>query len=495
MTMRHRAAFALALICCACASAPSAPDLSAIYERAAKHHDQSRNPVILIPGILGSRLRDSETGRIVWGAFSPGYADPQTPEGARLVALPMREGAVLRDLRDGVVPDGALDRLEVSLLGLPLELGAYRHILGTLGVGGYRDEDLGRSGEIDYGADHFTCFQFDYDWRRDIAENAARLESFIAEKADYVRRERARRYGATGAEVRFDVVAHSMGGLVARYFLAYGGELLPEDGSVPKPTWAGARHLERIVLVGTPNAGSVKALRQLVQGVRFAAILPKYEPAILGTMPSVYELLPRGRHGALVDASAPHEPITDLHDPALWERMGWGLAAADQDRVLRVLLPEVSDPVERRRIALDHLAKCLRRAKQVAEALDAPGLPPRGVEMFLVAGDAVRTEQVAAVDRGTGELRIVGFGPGDGTVLRSSTLLDERVGREWTPDLVSPIAYRQVHFLFTDHLGMTRDPAFTDNLLYLLLEDPRESRRPAPIDVSRARGGASIALP
>ena len=28
-------------------------------------------------------------------------------------------------------------------------------------------------------------------------------------------------------------------------------------------------------------------------------------------------------------------------------------------------------------------------------------------------------------------------------------------------------------FLFTDHLGLTADPAFSNNLLYLLLEDPR----------------------
>ena len=40
-------------------------------------------------------------------------------------------------------------------------------LLGVLGVGGYRDMDLGLAGAIDYGTDHFTCFQFDYDWRRD----------------------------------------------------------------------------------------------------------------------------------------------------------------------------------------------------------------------------------------------------------------------------------------------------------------------------------------
>jgi hypothetical protein len=80
---------------------------------------------------------------------------------------------------------------------------------------------------------------------------------------------------------------------------------------------------------------------------------------------------------------------------------------------------------------------------------------------------------VLAADRGTGELTTLTTSPGDGTVLRTSALLDERVGGEWSPVLRSPIAWRHVMFLFSDHLGLTKDPAFTDNVLYLLLEDPR----------------------
>ncbi len=50
--------------------------------------------------------------------------------------------------------------------------------------------------------------------------------------------------------------------------------------------------------------------------------------------------------------------------------------------------------------------------------------------------------------------------------------MDERVGRSWSPKLRTPIDWSQVSFLFSDHLGMTHDPGFTDNLLYLLLEQP-----------------------
>ena len=101
-----------------------APDLGAIYNRSAGYHGEGRNPVILIPGILGSKLIDSKSGDVVWGAFARGYANPKKPEGARLIALPMREGSPLNGLRDSVVPDGALDRLRIVLFGLPIEMSA-----------------------------------------------------------------------------------------------------------------------------------------------------------------------------------------------------------------------------------------------------------------------------------------------------------------------------------------------------------------------------------
>jgi hypothetical protein len=51
--------------------------------------------------------------------------------------------------------------------------------------------------------------------------------------------------------------------------------------------------------------------------------------------------------------------------------------------------------------------------------------------------------------------------------------MDERVAGGWSPMLQSPIQWEDVLFLFRGHLGLTKDPVFTDNLLYWLLEDPR----------------------
>lgn len=466
----------LPLLTAACTTPLRPPDLGDLYTRAAKVHDTQRNPVIVIPGILGSKLVDEPTGRVVWGAFAGGYANPQTPDGARLVALPMQPGRPLRELRDDVRPAGVLDRLRVDLLFMPVELKAYLNILATLGVGGYRDELLGASGAIDYGDDHFTCFQFDYDWRRDNAENARRLHDFILEKRAYVETELTRRYGPLDQPVRFDIVAHSMGGLITRYFLRYGGDDLPDDGDVPPPTWAGAELVEKVILVGTPNAGSVEALRELVDGSVIAPVLPTYPPAVLGTMPSVYQLLPRPRHACVVDAVDGRTPIGDFLDPKMWEQMGWGLASPRKDDVLVRLLPDVADAAARRRIALDHLHKCLSRARRFFEAIDSPAPPdrppPPHVRQYLFAGDAVPTDAVLAADRRTGALRVIQQAPGDRTVLRSSALMDERLGGEWSPRLITPIGWTAVQFIFADHLGLTKDPAFSDNVLFLLLESP-----------------------
>jgi len=108
------------------------------------HHGVDRNPIIVIPWLLGSRLRDPASGQIVWGAFDGIAADPGTATGARLVALPFTEAMQIPGAR--VTPDGVLDRLQLRVAGIELALPAYAEILSTLGLGGYRDEALGLAG-------------------------------------------------------------------------------------------------------------------------------------------------------------------------------------------------------------------------------------------------------------------------------------------------------------------------------------------------------------
>lgn len=476
--------FAALALSSGCTTTIPLPDLGERYNRTAQYHGPDRNPVIVIPGILGSKLAalDNPNGSTplreirVWGAFEGGAADPGTPDGARLIALPMQEGKPLSELRDDVYTDGALDSIRLTLLGLPIELEAYAGILGTLGVGGYLDDQLGQSGEIDYGTDHYSCFQFDYDWRRDNVENAHKLMAFIKKNRTFVQENLAEDHGGAPEDydVKFDIVAHSMGGLMTRYMLRYGDADLPPEGEKPRVTWAGADYVDRVVLVGTPNAGSIDALVQLVKGTKFSPFHSGYSATVLGTMPSIYQLLPRARHERVFQQRAGDTPPTPLaiDDLALWQEQGWGLLCPKSDAARAQLLPDVETPEARLTITRDHLAKCLSRANRFHLALDTPARLPDGLYLSLYAGDGIPTNDKALVND-AGRITQLLKAPGDGTVTRESAVMDERLGDAWSPHLVTPVDWSDINFLFTDHLGLTSDHVFADNILYLLLESPK----------------------
>lgn len=437
------------------------PDLGGIYSAAARQEHLDRNPIIVIPGILGSRLID-DRGRVVWGAFGAGAVDPSSAEGRRLIALPMSSSGWPRD---EVKADGALEQLKVSL-GFNFKFSAYSGMLRAFGAGGYLDPASADLSKIDYGPGHYTCFQFGYDWRRSCAENAALLGRFIEEKRRYVQQERFKRHGLRG-DVKFDIVAHSMGGLVARYFLMYGSAPLSAEGNMDV-TWAGAKHVEKLVMVGTPNGGSVYPLQQLHEGYKLARLLPRIDAAVIATMPSTYELLPRAEDAAIIDE---HSRPIDVDDPAVWKDRQWGLCDPSQDAVLQDLLPDVPDPESRQKIALEHLAKMLRNGRAFHRAMDRSSRPPAEVEIHGFAGDAVLTGSRVQVSS-EGKLDVIDWIPGDGSVTRKSMLMDQRTAAEAGQRLKSPIPWTGTQFVFSDHLRMTRDPAFVDNVLYLLLEKP-----------------------
>jgi hypothetical protein len=156
----------------------------------------------------------------------------------------------------------------------------------------------------------FAVTLHDYDWRLGIEESAAAF---------------ARRLRDSDAR-RLAIVAHSMGGLVSRAALA-----LP-----------GTAHVERVVMLGTPNRGAfapVQALRGTYAVVRKIARLDAATTAerlteeVFGGFPSLYQMLPTGRDGAadLLDEAAWPDSGPALRAPLLQRarRFHAGLAAAD----------------------------------------------------------------------------------------------------------------------------------------------------------------------
>jgi len=134
----------------------------------------------------------------------------------------------------------------------------------------------------------FSPRLFAYDWRRSVIELGRALAEEIARDP----------------APRVLLVAHSMGGLVARAALALPGQ----------------ERVERLVMLGTPNAGSfapVQALRGTYSVVRKLATLDQLHTAetlaseVYSTFPGLYELLPAEGTTAL-----------DLFDPAQWPAKG-----------------------------------------------------------------------------------------------------------------------------------------------------------------------------
>ena len=464
------------------------PELGTIYQRSATAPNTIRNPVIVIPGMMGSKLQDLKTNRTVWGVFDDKSIDPDVASDVRLLACPI-DGTDLDQFDDGVHATGVLDTLKVNIAGLLLRHKAYLNILRMLGVGGYRDEQLGMSGAIDYGDMHFNCFQFSYDWRRDNAANARRLHEFLLQRKAYVEAERKERYGID-EPVKFDIVAHSMGGLITRYYLRYGDQGPTVNGAAPELNWSGCQHIDRAILIGTPNNGSVKSLISAHEGFSFSILLDAFPSGLVASLPSIYQLLPNGPEYTVYDEQS-GQPLNHF-DVETWDQRGWGMLNPDQDSVLQQLLPNVASASERREIAKAHVKHCLDRAVAFHRSLNVPASPPAGTTIHLFAGDAMPTIDSVNSNLKLKTLSPRSSSPGDATVTRKSALADRRSGQKWGPTLRSPIAFRDVRFLFDDHFGLTSNAEFTDNALYLLLEDPMKSSPARALDLPQGDQAAPV---
>ncbi|MEU2102341.1 hypothetical protein [Nocardia sp. NPDC019255] len=131
---------------------------------------------------------------------------------------------------------------------------------------------------------------FAYDWRLPNAYTATRLQHFVADVLNRF----------PGSRITF--VCHSMGGLITRYYLEVLG---------------GHVHAARLITIGTPFSGSVKAVKALTGGLypRIAG-LGERVAHVARTFPSVAELLPTYR---CVDTGPNSEPVglTDIEIPGL----------------------------------------------------------------------------------------------------------------------------------------------------------------------------------
>lgn len=206
--------------------------------------------VVVIPGILGSRLvrrfgPHREKKEVVWD-----FSIRNLPTTLRAV---VSQGLVL----DPWSKPGD-DDVEAEALF------SFQVLPGFFGVDDY-DRLLIELGAV-VGPDQ--VIPYPYDWRRSNAYAAEGLARLIGERLPAWRKQS----GATKAKVW--LVAHSMGGLVARYYCEELG---------------GAVDTRGVITMGTPHRGSVNALEGLANGKRYG---PLDLTPLVRSLPSMYELLP-----------------------------------------------------------------------------------------------------------------------------------------------------------------------------------------------------------
>jgi pimeloyl-ACP methyl ester carboxylesterase len=359
---------ALSLISSACISARRTPNLEHIFASARAR--SGKRPVIVIPGILGTELINSKTGETVWPS-----AFRTSNEG-----LPISPN--LEANRDDLVPGKILETVRLARI-LP-EVYVYRDLLEALRrYAGYREgnwENPAADGDRD------TFYVFSYDWRRDNVANARELVQRIQRLKDKLQR----------PDLKFNIVAHSMGGLIARYAAMYGDADLPPDGVAIHPTWPGAEHISKIVMIGTPNEGLSDAFATIVEGYsiteglrRRVPLLNKLTAEDAASSPSVFQLLPHRAAVKFLDENLQPTDV-DLYDPEVWKRYGWGAINSAEFRRHYDGKQEDLDA---------YLAATLKRARRFHEALDAVENSDSPVVLLAIGGDCEETLNAPVIMR------------------------------------------------------------------------------------------------
>jgi pSer/pThr/pTyr-binding forkhead associated (FHA) protein len=191
-----------------------------------------RRPVVFVPGLMGSELWMGN--QRVWPSVKSFLTNPEQfryPEGG-----PFEARAIVDEL---VIVPNLIKQDQYNRMG------------------DYLVEELGYRRGADY-------FEFPYDWRQDVRQSARELAQTIDELP-------------TSRPVT--IMAHSLGTLVSRYYIERLG---------------GRSRVERVILMGGPHLGTVKALTSLLvaPSVLPFGLLGERLRRVIVTFPSSYQILP-----------------------------------------------------------------------------------------------------------------------------------------------------------------------------------------------------------
>ena len=219
-----------------------------------------KDMVVILPGILGSAL--AKDGKEIWGLSGQAIIPALLSLGGNLQQLKLPDGIGDDDPRDGIVPVRLLSTLHL--------LPGFWKIAGYDGLVSYLKSRFELREPTDECSGNLVLFP--YDWRLSNVLSANRLRDMIVPELERWRQD------SSNPNAKLIFICHSMGGLVARFFLEVLG---------------GAELTTKLITIGTPYQGAVKALAALSNGLSkgLGPIRRDYSD-LVRSLPSAYQLLP-----------------------------------------------------------------------------------------------------------------------------------------------------------------------------------------------------------
>ena len=220
--------------------------------------------VVVLPGIMGSTLRRGK--RLVWAPSAGAALGAISTFGQSVKRMQLPDGIGDEHPEDAVEPVALMPDLHV-LPGVWTAVKGYDRLLERLRSLGYREADA--PGDASPG----NLLAVPYDWRLSNRYTGAWLAKIVEPAL-----ERWRAQGGRYADAQLVFVCHSMGGLVARWYIEHCG---------------GAEITRKLITFGTPYRGAAKALEQLVNGVdRRVGPFSFDLTGFARSLPSLHQLLP-----------------------------------------------------------------------------------------------------------------------------------------------------------------------------------------------------------
>ncbi len=221
--------------------------------------------VVVLPGIMGSTLRD-RNGAEVWGTSLGSIVKGVLTRGKAIKRLELPEGIGDEPAPDGVVAASLMPDIHVIPGIWSVSIGYEAMVRWFRDTFDVVEQDAAHPDRI------ANFVQFPYDWRLSNRASAVAVQARVEPLLERFRTQPGR------ADAKVVFIGHSMGGLVARYYVDVLG---------------GHEITDKVITLGTPHRGALNALESLINGVSKGFGPFKLDLTKLSrSLPSLYQLLP-----------------------------------------------------------------------------------------------------------------------------------------------------------------------------------------------------------